>query len=306
MDLVAKHKIYYSNRNSIPIKDIADSLLALEELIHQTPDILEALFPGTVIQRVEVSLSELHTGSLWEDVGVKFIFGSQEKMDAFIENARDKMGMEKLVSNPQLFTAIIATLILSGGAYYYGSTQSKAQEKATIEANNNVIINIGAGMVELSPESFKVLIDGAIKDKQKLSKSAIRIVSPAKSDTEASIVFDDSADIKIDKASVQAMPRSVAEPEREEEIEDFENIEVILRAVDLDSHKRGWAAVLPSIHKTRRVRLQLDPTVDPNHLMEHPRIIGNVTVLYRFKDEGERYPYLVFLREIIEPQQQKK
>lgn len=306
MELITSHRIYYSNKEHVPIKDIADSLLALEELIQQSPSVLEALFPGTIIQRVEVSLNELKAGSLWEDVGVKFIFGTQEKMDAFLEDARNKLGMEKLVSNPQLFSAVLVVLILSGGAYYYGTSKSNPEEKATIEANNNVIINIGAGMVDMSPENFRTLIDGAIQDKTKLSKASVRIVNPAKLDPEASIQFDENPDIKIDTPTVKAMPRSISEPEKEEEIEDIDNLEIVVRATDLDSHKRGWAAVLPDVHETRRVRLQLDPTVDPNHVMKHPRLIGNATVIYKYTDQNKKIPYLVFLREVTDPKQPEK
>ena len=81
MELTTTHRIYYSNKEHIPLSEIADSLLALEGLIRQSPDVLENLFPGTKIYGVEVYLSELKSGSLYEDVLVKFVFGSQDKLD---------------------------------------------------------------------------------------------------------------------------------------------------------------------------------------------------------------------------------
>lgn len=299
MELTVHQQIYYSNRELVPIKDVAESLLALEAIIRQSPDVLEAMFPGTKIQSVEIYINELKSDSIWEDVVVKFIFGNQQKFDEFIANVRERIGMDNIMNNPQLLSSIILVMILSGGAYYLGKDKSaSAQQKATIEANNNTIIQIGAGMVELNSEDFKAIIDSAIKDKDKLAKNAIKVVNPAKRDTEASITFNGNEELRIINESVKAMPRSIQEPEYEEFIEDYKNIELEIRAIDLDSTKRGWAVVVPELHK-KRVRLQLDPTVDPQNLLDNRKINANITVIFRNDKEYNKIPKLVFLREII-------
>ena len=299
MELTVHQQIYYSNKELVPIKDVAESLLALEAIIRQSPDVLEAMFPGTKIQSVEVYINELKSDRIWEDVVVKFIFGNQQKFDEFIANVRERIGMDNIMNNPQLLSSIILVMILSGGAYYLGKDKSATPEqKATIEANNNTIIQIGAGMVELSSEDFKAIIDGAIKDKEKLAKNAIKVVSPAKRDPEASITFNDNEELRIQNESVKAMPRFVHEPEDEEYIEDYKNIELEIRAIDLDSTKRGWAVVVPDLHK-KRVRLQLDPTVNPEDLLDKRKVNANVTVIFAHDKEYNKVPKLVFLREII-------
>lgn len=299
MELTVHQQIYYSNKELIPIKDVAESLLALEAIIRQSPDVLEAMFPGTKIQSVEVYINELKSDSIWEDVVVKFIFGNQQKFDEFIDNVRERIGMDNIMNNPQLLSSIILVMILSGGAYYLGKDKSATPEqKATIESNNNTIIQIGAGMVELSSEDFKAIIDSATKDKEKLAKNSIKVVNPAKRDPEASITFNGNEDLRIQNESVKAMPRFVQEPEDEEYIEDYKNIELEIRAIDLDSTKRGWAVVVPDLHK-KRVRLQLDPTVNPEDLLDKRKVNANVTVIFGHDKEYNKIPKLVFLREII-------
>lgn len=299
MEMVVSQQIYYSNKELVPIKEIAGSLEALDAVIRHSPEVLEALFPGTKIESVEVFIRELRSDSIWEDLVVKFVFGSQKKFDQLISNIRERVGMDNLMNNPQLLSAIILVLILSGGAYYLGKDQSAdPEQRATIEANNNTIINIGAGMMEMSAEEFKLLIDGAIKDKAKLAKDAIRMVKPAKRDPEASITFNDNAELQITSESVRAMPRYISEPEEEEFIEDYSAIEMELRATDLDSTKRGWAVVVPELGD-RRVRLQLDPTVSPEELYERRKFSGNATIIFGFDKDSKRIPKLVFLREVI-------
>ncbi|AHE97103.1 hypothetical protein [Thioalkalivibrio paradoxus] len=296
MELVVKQQIYYSNKQLVPMKEVAESLLALEAVIRHSPQVLEALFPGTTIDAVDVFIKELRSESIWEDVVIKFVFGSQKKFDQFIENVRERVGMDNIVNNPQLLSAIILVLILSGGAYYLG--KDAPEQRATIEANNNTIINIGAGMVEMSAEEFQVVVEAAIKDKPKLAKDAVRVVKPAKLDPTASITFSDNEKLQITPEAVRAMPRYMAVQEEEQFIEDFKKIEMELRATDLDSTKRGWAVVVPQLSE-RRVRLQLDPTVNPEELYERRKFTANATIIFGHDKEYKKIPKLVFLREIV-------
>ena len=294
-------KIYYSNEEYVPIGEIAHSLIALEALIKQAPDVLEALFPDSSIINVDVFINELKSDSIWEDLVVKFLFGSQQRFDECIENTRQKLGMEEIMNNPKFLSAVIIAMILGGGAYYLGKSNSPSDQKAkaTIEANSNTIIQIGAGMVDMSAEEFTTLVITAIKDKDKLAKNAANIVKPAKRDSNASITFNEDPALSISTDSVKAMPEYKATNEEQEEtIEDFPNINLEIRAIDLDSSKRGWAVVAPSLHK-RRVKLQLDPAVKPSDLLNKSSVNASVTVIWGVDTKNQKIPKLIFLREIV-------
>lgn len=299
MELTTTHRIYYSNREHIPLSEIADSLLALEGLIRQSPEVLENIFPGTKIYGVEVYLSELKSGSLYEDVLVKFVFGSQEKLDEFVNNIRERLGLQHLKSNNQILSAILVSMTLMGGAYYYGKSNSNSENKNTLEANNTVVINIGADFVEMKSEEFRSAIEAGVKDKDKLAKNAVRFVKPAKRDLEAYIRFDSEKKLQINPETVKAMPGHITDPEPEETVEDYERVEVIIRAVDLDSYRKGWAAIVPEISE-KRVKLQLDPHIDGELLMQHPAAIANVTAIFKYDQEGKKIPTLYFVREVYE------
>lgn len=300
MEITINQQLYYSNKDLVPIKDVAESLLALESIIRQSPDVLEALFPGTKVSSVQVYINELKSDSIWEDVVIKFIFGNQEKFDELISGLREKVGMDNIMNNPQLLSSILLVMVLTGGAYYLGKDKSAPPEqKATIEANNNVIINIGAGMLKIEAEEFKAIIEGALKDKDKLAKDAAKLISPAKRDSEASITFNGNKELRIEPETVKAMPSHIKEPEEEESIKDYDALEIEVRATDLDSTKRGWAVVAPELSK-KRVKLQLDPTVNPELLAEERNIVGKATVIFGHDKEYNKIPKLIFLREIVE------
>ena len=298
MELTTTHQIHYSNKEHIPLSEIADSLLALESLIRQTPDILESLFPGTKISGIEVYLSELKSGSLFEEVLVKFFFSSQQTLDTLVQNLRERLGLQHLQNN-QLLSAIIIILILTGGAYYYGKANTGEENKAKLEVNNNFIINLGADFIEMKSAEFRSALEAGIKDKDKLAKDAVRFVKPAKRDPEAHIRFDNDKKLQINPETVKAMPSHIAEADPVEIVEDFDRVEVLIRAVDLDSHRKGWAAIISDISE-RRVKLHLDPHIDGGTLMLHPAAIANVTAIFKSDEEGKKIPILYFLREVHE------
>lgn len=299
MDFSIRQQVHYTNKNRASIQEIADGLVALDSLIRQTPTVLEALFPDYKIESVEIYLDEFRSGSIWEDLVVKFIFGNQENFDSAISGVREKLGMEEVMSDPQVLSAIILVMVLGGGLYWLGKrSKDKPEKRAAIEANNNTIIQIGSGMVGLDADEFRTLIENAVEDKNKLARDAARIVKPAKGDPDGYIEFGDNPSLRITRESVRAMPEYVQEPEPEESVEDYDSLLLELRAIDLDHTKSGWRVIAPDLSE-RRIKLQLDPSVRADDLFNQRQIRGNVTVIFHPDKAGKKVPRLIFLREVI-------
>lgn len=300
MELIIQQQIYYSNKEPVPIKEVAESLIALERIIRQSPGVLEALFPGTEIQSIEVYIEQLKSDSLWEDVVVKFIFGSQQQLDIFISSMRERVGMGNLMNNSNLLSVILLAMILSGGFYYLGrSTEASPEQKATLEMNHNIIIQFGADMIELEHADFKTIIENGIKDKDKKSlvKDVVSLIKPTKRDPQATITFGDNDNLRISKDSIRAMPSYIEESDEEPDTEDFNNIELEIRATDLDSSKQGWGVIIPELHP-KRVRMTIDPFIDTIELGNRRTLRANITVVFGYDRNGNRIPKLVFLREV--------
>ncbi|MEJ1397746.1 MAG: hypothetical protein RPU52_09505, partial [Candidatus Sedimenticola sp. (ex Thyasira tokunagai)] len=54
MELSITQDIYYSNKEKIPLSEVARSLLALEEVSRIAPDILEKLYEDVTVQSMSV------------------------------------------------------------------------------------------------------------------------------------------------------------------------------------------------------------------------------------------------------------
>ncbi|MEL0623850.1 hypothetical protein V6238_12180 [Marinomonas arenicola] len=300
MELVISQKIYYSNKELVPVNDIASSLLALDYIIRLSPKVLHEIFPEARIYGIDVFISELKSGSIYEDLVVKFLFGSQEKLDIFVEQTRQKLGIEKIMNKPEILSTILLGLIFAGGIHYLNKNDP-TKEKSMIEANNNTIIQIGAGLVDLSANDFQAIINNAVsgKDKDKLAKAALQVVKPAKLDPNASITFNSDSALQVNKEAIKQIPRSFNETEEKVElIEDYTNIELEIRATDLDSAKTGWAVAIPSM-ENKRVRLQIDPRINREALLDVRSIHGDTTIIFGYDKNHKKVPKIVFLREII-------
>ena len=190
MEVIVRQQIYYSNKEWIPAGEIASSLLALEELIKSSSEVIEKIFPGVIVERVDVYVNELRSDSLWEDLVVKFVFGSQDNFDEQISGFRKKIGMEYLDRHPNVLGVIIGAMILGSAIVIYDAVSGKESERAVIEANNNIIINIGAGEVDIDSEDLKEIISGVIKSNPSITDAAVEVVSPARKNPNARIVIN--------------------------------------------------------------------------------------------------------------------
>lgn len=300
VELAVRHQVKYTTDDPIPIPELVEALLGLEQIIKRTPAILEELFPNTHVYDVKVFVESLESGSLIEDVLIKFVFGSQEEFDAFIETARKRCRMDIIKENKGLFSAIIIALILGGAYYAVKKSGAEPQKLYNIEANNNTIINLGAGMVDISPDDFRAIIETAVKADTKLAKDALQVIRPAKQDGGATIIFDGDDATSITSNSVSSAPSYLyQEDEAAEHFEDIEDATLEIRAMDLDRKRLGWAAVVPSASKDR-ARLQIDAIINLEDLKGMTQLKGDVTLVWLIDDEGGKTLKRIILRELKE------
>lgn len=297
MELTTSQTFYYSNKHHLSVEDVAESLLALQSFIKATPDVLERIIPGLQIQRVDVFVNEIKSGSLFEDLVVKFIWGNQESFDQHVADLRKDLKVDALLANKTLVGAVIGALVIGGGIYVANKMTAREEQKQTLQAVQNVFIVNGANLSGVDEQKFRSAIQEVLYKNDHLQKDAVKVVKPAKRDAEATIVFNNDPVATIDNKAVRAMPGSALDEAREEEMDDFADVEIEIRATDLDSNKRGWGAVVPSV-SPRRVRMHLDPEIKIYDLLGKQSIRGDITVIYRRDDKGTRFPTLVFLRSI--------
>lgn len=291
----ATHRIVYNTKKPVPIKEVIIALQGLEGLLRPVPAVLSTL-TGVEIDGGEFLIQSLETGSLIEDVIVKFFFKDKEKLDAFVE----KLGESKVMKG-----AVIATALAALTAY---GLHLAAGLKATptIQATNSVIIQNGAGVLNIAPEAFKAAVDAAaVGNKKAIAESALKLTAPVRSDPDSSIAFGtDAAQQTIQYAAVVEAPAKI-ELEANERIEEYKNTRLVIRATNLDSKKNGWAGKLAQ--REERLPIELDPSVAEAEIFGRQEILVDAALVFKEKGRSrELKPARIYVRRVLGPVIPKK
>lgn len=289
------HRIVYNTKNPVPIKEVIIALQGLEGLLRPVPAILSTL-TGVEIAGGEFLIQSLETGSLIEDVIVKFFFKDKEKLDAFVE----RLGESKIMKG-----AVIAA-VLAALAGYGLHWAAGLKPTPTIQATNSVIIQNGAGVLNIEPAAFKAALDAAaVGNKKGLAESALKLTAPVRSDPDSSITFGtDAAQQTIQYAAIVEAPAKI-ELEANERIEEYKNTRLVIRATNLDSKKNGWAGKLAQ--REERLPIELDPSVSEAEIFGRQEIWVDAALVFKEKGRSrELKPARIYVRRVIGPVMPKK
>ncbi|WP_421261376.1 hypothetical protein [Aeromonas jandaei] len=307
MYIESQEKIYYSNKKPIPLDDVITSLQGYSELIKMLPSVLEHLDKSLLINDIKVYVDEVKKGSLWEVLLIGLAFGSQQSLDCHLTGAND-WAHEKLmnagITDKNIRNGLIilvAILAVSGASMAFDYMQKllggRDENASTIQANNNIFINIGAEAYGTTPDAIQVAISHAIDihGQAKVAREAKKIISPAKLEPGAEIKFfsgvsdSDVPVITFNKDLVAALPSydfdegDVSIPQND--------VEVFITSMDLERHKTGWAAHIPSISENNRIPISFNNDENLEQIALDRNYKANITVIYgRDKKSGALKP----------------
>ena len=297
-------KLKYTNNNGIPVKQIAESLLALETQIEFLPFSINRIFHYKRIRNLKVEkcivrLTRLESGSLKEDIIIRLFFKSKKNLFRIIDNIRNKYKLDIMTEKflvPILFGLIAGHLLNSC------SGKNGTDSSVNIDmSNNNGVIIAGSEMYGMGTDEFiKILKDSTeniSKSKQrKLQNSALNIVRPIQNG-KGNLNITESENFVFKGNDIMNLPEKTTDDLIQEDAEVLNDVEIQIRALDRDNGKQGWKAIIPTISNAR-VKLVLPHDINLEELANNETIKGNVIVLWSTKD-GKKRPKEYAIRSII-------
>lgn len=306
------YAIKYETDQYIPLNEIIKALSSLEVLLSKSDKVVSELI-NIDISRQELYITRLQSGSLWEDILVKLIFKDQESLDKAIEKLRDSKMREYILG------AIL------GGALWYGYTQltSNNQASNTVSdiAQSSIIqdSNIFNFHGDVIDEKTREIINEAIqesfaKDPASVAKQTINFFEPARKDPEAKISMggDTALPSVIPKEVIDTVPERYKKPDNKD-VKELDDVKISFRAKDLDSNKAGWAGVIESVGDfgdsgidlddigDGRLKVELDPLLDPDDIFEQDYIYANISLERRYdKASNKLKPTRIIIRSILD------
>ncbi|MCE0778894.1 hypothetical protein [Pseudomonas sp. NMI542_15] len=307
--LLVEHSVKYTNKQPLAVQDVIDSLSALEKVsVHFLPEALSQL-TGAGVMSAELLIEGFQHGSFIEDTLVKLIFKNKEEMDKFLDKVREggRNVYRNLPGNgsPVLkgavaVTCVIGALVAAGAGWAIINKSPPAPSPISLSITDSSFVIIGAESYAISPEKFADVIEKVgSTDKKKLAQAAVKIIAPAKKEDGATVVMSQDDKLAIPIETVKNTPDAV-EFEPFEIDEPHPDADVEIRATDLDSLSRGWAAIIRGL-VDRRVKLVLDEGVDPQSLAGKFKVRADVIVKFRMSAKTKKMePVSITVQRIIE------
>lgn len=274
-----EYKIYYTNKNFIPIDEIISSLKSLEGNIHYTSKFIEKAYPGFKVIDSEIFIENLQSGSL----NLKLII--RKSLNAVAKNSKNisYIAPSKETVRDIVKQATIA-LILEGTKLAIATPSTPPITNQT--TINNTIINIHS--MHISEDDYQAVL--AKIPKKTLAENAINITKPAKLEDKAEIKFNhqDKNEVVFDRSILDPIPSNYTPPVQEERETFYQDIKLSIYASDKDNRENGWHGSIHTINH-KRVTLKLNESIKPDQLHGKVEVTASILLHERFNKTKNKY-----------------
>lgn len=287
------YKIKYETEVPVPLKDIISALESLDILLKNTSSIISELSHVEVLGH-QIYVQKIESGSLIEDIVVKVIFGDKDKLDEFL------LWLHKTNMKNILIGVLLGSVLTYGVTVLLHNNSAAGNNSGSqiINSPNSMIINFPSGAIdEKVIEQVNQAVSKNISNKNEVAKQTLNFFEPTRNDPKASVSMGNGSDkITIPATTVKEIPLKYS-PKKNNRFEDLNGIEIKLRATDLDNKKSGWAGTIEGV--TGRIKIELDPTLDPNDLYGKSKVIADVTLERDFSSRDNKLiPKRIIIRAI--------
>ncbi|KGE77657.1 hypothetical protein FP66_08490 [Halomonas salina] len=269
-------QLYFNTEEPVAIKDVADSLLAMEKLAKRLPIMLSQL-SGVDIDRYELSVQRIESGSLIEALGMLVFLSTPEQRDALI-----KFLETHPMGKPLKYGLLTMLVLLLISDSYKLLTDFTKDDAPSIQGNHNTIINLTADQIDVPQETLEDALAYATGGNRKeLVRAAMGVTKPIADHSNASLhVGDAGSNVAIPAEAMAEVPFDANLNAQEHDLPS-QNVLLQIRALDRDKTDSGWWGVLPSVVGDKRLKIYFEDGVDIRAIAFRPEVHADVTVTYR-------------------------
>lgn len=282
MEVVVPIRLNYLTGKPVPIPEIIASLQSMEVVLTEAAQNLPFAVQGLKIQKTEVGIQEITTGSLREYFILALVFSFQEDLRQTIPPMfEDVTGME-IPANWEPIVVLVTLIAVFYGAGFVKDMISDRVRDTPVRQTLDGLIEDLAKRSGRSPAEIRKYFDDRYKPKSKIKQLAANAVSffrPAKSQSNAPIEVGDQL---LSEEVVRDAPESYVyeEAAKTETAQPYYNQDLEIHQMDRDRDKSGWAAIPLGLHD-KRLPMKLMDGVSPDQLWQQDRIKGDIMLMSR-------------------------
>lgn len=287
----SSYTFHYDTRRPVPIREAIESLIGIEKLLATLPRVTKKLV-GLDDFSIEIVIEDVHTGSLLERIGVRYVFGSEDKMNEFIDRVK------KIMPPSALVPVLVAAVLAYGG---YLLTRPTPAPTTTVGDITNSIVVVGSGSQVIPPEVATAVIEG-VRNKREIAGATIEVLRPAMNEPGSSLkIYSGSTDgstVRFEVPPVEVAKIPVELPNEPVEVSaSLIHVPVDVRAIDLDNPSKGWEGRIEGV--TGRIKIEFDSHINLEDVANKRRFIADVVLTSRYRgSESEPRPHSMFIEQI--------
>lgn len=301
MQIVLPHKVEYLVEGTVSVEDVIGTLQAQQRLIADFGDLLETVLDGITVEKVELRVRSIKSGSLTEAFFVALFLAYQtelqDEIPAMIESL---LGVAISDEYDTLVTVGVLVLIYYGANYAYKRLTDHLGSERLAAALNDFTAELAHLSGKSVPE-VKRLIEAHLAKKgrmKELAKASIKFFRPSRNQANDPIRVGDreiAADIvkevpnQVDLKALDTDDHSVP----------VYGTRIELRAKDHDNDGSGWGGIVRTISEKRRP-VRLYPNVSKDVLWENDTVWADVLVTYRTKPDGGQEPIRYHIMRVLD------
>ena len=173
---------YFESKEPIPIDEIVASLLGLQKLASKVPLLVGHLCQAdSQVDLESLKVSKIESGSLLEILVLTLLFSSAVDKERCIKWLNETtMGKYAKYGLGGLLLLLLASESITLYDTFTNKGGDAASGTPSIQANHNILINIGSEATGKSVDELKAAIDAALTgDRKKVVRAALDFVRPA-------------------------------------------------------------------------------------------------------------------------------
>jgi hypothetical protein len=301
MDVVTPHQIVFETNEPVPIADLVASLLGAEQLFRDVAPLLEAIFPGFRVERINVSVREVSQESpLRELFVVGLIATFQKDLEKDVPAVIEHLSGAHIPDEYHSIIALVFCIIAFYGIHFIFSQLSNGAFSKHIRDQFDEFTKELSRETGLSEEKISSVLQAKYgKSRVRvLAHSALGLFAPSKREHNVPVIIDGR---RIGSEIIADIPSSaqIDAANVPETVKPFENVQIELHAQDIDHAKQGWAAVVPKVG-SKRLRMEIYPPIKPEEIYTKKGLRGDIMLVSRKKSDGTYHPAMFYLLNITE------
>lgn len=282
------HRVEYLVEEAVSVDDFIASLQAQQRIASEFGVLLEGLFDGLQVQKAELRIRTIATGSLKEAFFIALFVAYQKELQAAVPPmVEELLGVSIDQEHHVLVTIGVVLLAFYGADYAYKRLVDQLGSRRIEQKFNDAVEEL-AHATGKSTVEIRRIVEHQFSRKarvKELAKAAIKFFRPSRNGGNAPIVVGNQ---RIEREALLDVPNQVdlKALDREEHSVPLYGTRIEIRQKDHDRDGQGWAGIVAAISDERKP-VRLYPNVSRDHLWKHDLVWADIMVTYRVTATGQ-------------------